>query len=306
MEKKYSVRKSSILKKTLKKQSCSPENKSNSFTCFKNSSLKKIINYWNRDNQGNKIIISDKKKYNNGDLWNKIDSKLKSKCNAEWCWVEQDFVKKHNDKDLSTTFRPKMPKDWLKHNTKWLTTTNIESVMKQYEKKYNDFYFIGTVPIDFDYEYDVGQCIVNELCKINIENLYNINKRKIGVVFNLDAHDEPGSHWVALYSDFNLGEVYYYDSYGIMPPDEVRVLMNRISSQGKNITTKYSKAGEPFKMYYNDIRHQFKNSECGVYSMHFISECLSGKHFKDVINNRVLDDDMNKKRNIFYRSETKI
>ena len=91
-----------------------------------------------------------------------------------------------------------------------------------------------------------------------------------------------------------------------MPPDEVRVLMNRISSQGKNITTKYSKAGEPFKMYYNDIRHQFKNSECGVYSMHFISECLSGKHFKDVINNRVLDDDMNKNRNIFYRSETKI
>ena len=31
---------------------------------------------------------------------------------------------------------------------------------------------------------------------------------------------------------------------------------------------------ELFSTYYNDIRHQFRNSECGVYSMHFIISFL--------------------------------
>ena len=43
--------------------------------------------------------------------------------------------------------------------------------MKQYEKVYKNFKFIGPVPIDFDYEYSVGNCIIDELCKIDIVEL---------------------------------------------------------------------------------------------------------------------------------------
>ena len=44
--------------------------------------------------------------------------------------------------------------------------------MNQYNKKYDDFIFIGPVPIDFDEKYDkIGNCIVNELCNINVKNL---------------------------------------------------------------------------------------------------------------------------------------
>ena len=41
-------------------------------------------------------------------------------------------------------------------------------------------------------------------------------KRQQGVyVINLDKHDEPGSHWVAVYDDGKIGE--YFDSYGLPP-----------------------------------------------------------------------------------------
>ena len=37
---------------------------------------------------------------------------------------------------------------------------------------YNDFIFIGAVPIDFDTKLSPGMCVINELCNINIQKLY--------------------------------------------------------------------------------------------------------------------------------------
>ena len=281
-----------IVKKTKKNKSkCSPKNKDNNFSCFSKKSLIKILNQWN-NYYGDKIIFSNKNTIQ--ELWNKLDNMLKDKCNSEWCWIEQEFVKQMHDNELSkNTFRPKMPKKWYTHPREWLTTTDIENVMKQYEKKYDDFKFIGPVPIDFDYKPNPGQCIVNELCKINLNNLVNKGMNKLGIVFNLDEHDEPGSHWVALYTDISKGGVYYFDSYGMEPPEEIELLMNRLTSQGKTHNSN-------MKKYYNKVRHQFKNSECGVYSMHFIINLLEGKTFEDVTKNIIKDDDMLKNRDLYY------
>ena len=54
------------------------------------------------------------------------------------------------------------------------------------------------------------------------------------------------------------------------------------------------------RKYVNNIRHQFKNSECGVYSMHFIINLLEGKTFEDVTKNIIKDDDMLKNRDLYY------
>ena len=274
--------------KLTKKNSCAP-GKGNQTTCFDQKSLHKIASSWNRKNPTDKIKISN----NNIDLWKKINTKMSKKCNKETCWLKQDFIKDISKK-LKEYFKPQIPSKWLSEKNTWLTTTDIENVIFQYEKAVPDFKFLGVVPIDFDYEYSVGKCIVDEICKLDIKSLKRKKINKMGIIFNLDAHDEPGSHWVALYSDLNKGEVYYYDSYGIFPPEEVKILMERISIQGIKIK------GEPFKLYYNDIRHQYKNSECGVYSMNFIIEFLNGKNFKEIIENRVSDDNMNKKRFLYY------
>ena len=270
------------------KSKCSPGNDDNNFSCFTKKALINIINSWNKYNSNNKIKYSRNERVS--ELWKKIDNKLKNRCNNEWCWIEQEFIR---NLDVNELFRPKMPKKWYEHPREWLTTSDIENVMKQYEKKYKDFKFIGPVPIDFDYKPSPGYCIVNELCNINMKHLYNKGIKKLGVIFNLDPHDQPGSHWVALFNDVDKGGVYYFDSYGVEPPNEVKVLMERLTNQGRSLNNKMNK-------YVNNVRHQFKNSECGVYSMNFIVNLLQGKSFDDVTKNIVKDDDMLQKRNEFY------
>lgn len=285
---KFDTKKKIIRRRLTKKNKCAP-GKGNNYTCFDHKALVKIATSWNKKNKNNQIKINN----NNRILWKKIHQKMSKKCKTESCWLKQDFIK-HYSHNLQTYFKPKMPSTWIKERNTWLTTTDIEKVLFQYENAVSDFKFLGVVPIDFDYEYSVGKCIVDEICKLDINKLKRKRINKIGVVFNLDAHDEPGSHWVSLYSDFNKGEVYYYDSYGIFPPDEVRILMERIGTQGKKIK------GKPFKLLYNDNRHQYKNSECGVYSMNFIIDFLNGKNFKEIIENKIPDDDINKKRFLYY------
>jgi hypothetical protein len=58
---------------------------------------------------------------------------------------------------------------------------------------------------------------------------------------------------------------------------------------------------DEFDVRYNKIQHQFKNSECGVYSMNFIIRILEGDTFDDIINNITNDDKMNENRNIYFR-----
>ena len=96
---------------------------------------------------------------------------------------------------------------------------------------------------------------------------------KLGVIFNLDPHDKPGSHWVSMYADFDkLNEIYYFDSYGLREPKEVTALMNRLKEQSENM-------GNETKIHVNNIRHQFKNSECGIYSINFILKLLEGNTY---------------------------
>ena len=35
---------------------------------------------------------------------------------------------------------------------------------------------------------------------------------QIGIVFNLDKHDQEGSHWVSMFIDLKRDGIYYFDS----------------------------------------------------------------------------------------------
>lgn len=274
-----------------KKVYCSPNHRKNKYTCFTKPALVKIVKSWNSKNNENKIELRSKSRIK--DIWNAINEKLKKKCYGEWCWVQQDFVKSLSDDDINNTFRPNNPKDWCQSKNEWLSTVDIENVMQQYEDKYPNFYFIGPVPIDFDDEYSMGSCIVDELCKIDLQKLKRKKIYHIGIVFNLDKHNQSGSHWVAMFVDLKRKGIYYWDSYAEKPPKEVDVLATRLQKQGKKMKLKleYQK---------NNVRHQFQNSECGVYCMYFITKLLQGKSFNEVINHKIDDKDMMAKRGYFY------
>ena len=274
-------------KTNLKK--CSPRN-NNSFTCFNKNALINIIKSWNNNYYNDKIKYS---KYDNTNaLWNKVDSKFKRVCNEEYCWVEQKFIDKTNP-DIKNSFRPKRPKKWKENKNEWLTTSDIERVLKQYQTKHDNFMFIGPVPIDFDKEFGPGQCVINELCNINLKRLLQKGKTKVGIVFNLDPHDKPGSHWVSFFADFDKNEICYFDSYGIAEPNEVRILMDRLKDQAKELN-------KDMKIKVNNYRHQFKNSECGIYSINFIVKLLEGMSYEDYIQNITKDDDMESNRKFYY------
>ena len=58
------------------------------------------------------------------------------------------------------------------------------------------------------------------------------------------------------------------------------------------------------KVKYNTVQHQRKDTECGVYAINFIVERLNGKSFEDIIENIVPDEEMNRKREFYFRPRT--
>jgi len=262
-------------------------------SCFTIDALRKIANKWNNSNPNMQITF-----YNTTsgkELWNMINKVMSNKCNTEICWMKQDFIKDSPlAKDLlKNNFKPLMPKNWMKNPREWLNTIDIRDVMDQYEIKYPDFEFVGPVPMDFDTKLGFGQCVVDELCKVKLNNLMAKGDTKLGVIFNLDNHKQPGSHWVAMYCDVKGKQICYWDSYGVKPSPEIVTLMDRLKKQGSDL-------GYDLEIKINNVRHQYKNSECGVYCIYFIISLLNGKKFEDVVNNIITDDQMNAKRKDFF------
>ena len=212
------------------------------------------------------------------------------KCETEFCLIES--LPNIPKKQLKAFFRPEKPDDWEKKPTTWLDSFNIEDVMNQYEEAFADFEFIGPVPIDFDAKDDSwGRCIVDEMCKLDIRKMAAAGTKKIGIVYNLDKHDEPGSHWVCSFVDIPAQAVYYFDSYGMRPPPEVEQFMARCKEQGCRF------------LYYNDIRHQRKGSECGMYCLFVLICLLKGRTFYDICTQIVDDDTVNSFRDILFATE---
>ena len=52
----------------------------------------------------------------------------------------------------------------------------------------------------------------------------------------------------------------------------------------------------------NNVRHQYRNSECGVYCINFIVEMLKGRKFEDYVNDVIKDLKMNEKREFYFSS----
>lgn len=275
---------------------CAPhiDTEQNNGSCFDKSTLLKLINSWNSSNSNNKIDYKETEGHN--ELWDKLSTKMAQKCGNEFCWLKQPFTSGNRGiKQLKKEiFRPSKPKLWETKPYEWLDTLNIQDVMFQYEKKYDDFKFFGAVPIDFDLKSKFNQCIVSELCKIDIKSLYEKGKTKIGVVFNLDKHTGEGSHWIGMYSDINRGDIGYWDSYGYKPPKEVVELMDKIKEQAK------TKLNKDLEIKLNKKRHQYKTSECGTYCMYFIIEQLKGATFEDICDTIIKDDFMYNQRKTYY------
>ena len=298
---------------------CAPSKQYEDGSCFTHDALKKIARNYNRKS-GKKINVNLDKK----NLVKELESTLQDKCNNHACWLRLDIVKEIDNEDiLNNTFRPPGPSK----KYEWLSTTHINNVVEQYQESHKDFMFLGAVPHDFD---DLGILGINDL---DFHDVEKNGKTKIGMVINLDNHNQDGSHWVALYTDLEKNQVYFFDSVGKRPSKRIRKFINRIA---KYLYKKTHKTKLPindivsklkdinkltkediqkivdenihlrnilngnFDIKYNDIQHQFDNSECGVYSMNFIIRLVEGETFDDIVKNVTRDEEMNKFRSEYF------
>jgi len=281
----------------LVKLNCSPKpkNEINDFSCYSNKSLFKLRDLWNVRHPDVKIKSSSPK-----EIHNKITSYLGSICNRESCWLKQKAAFGKVDNDTLDSFAPETPKEWKLNPNEWLSSVDIMNVMKQYEKAYKCFDFIGPSPIDFDTRKLYGECVWDELCKLSIKDQIKRGKTKIGIIFNTDPHDKPGEHWISMFINIKNKKIFFFDSAGDGPPEEIMVLINRIIDEGKNMTPKMN-----FVFDSNEgIEHQYGNTECGIYSIFFIVHMLEDKMTEHYLKTHILKDKyMQKFRHIYFNND---
>jgi len=283
---------------------CAPTKTFSDNSCFSLESLIEIASKYNEKNDDKIKIIKDKKH-----LVEQLTSKFSNSCSQQTCWLRMDLLKEIDNEEIHNhTFRPIGPEK----KNEWLSTTHINDVIDQYHNKYSEFMYLGTVPYDFE------ELTILGLHNIDFKKLKNENKHKLGMVINLDEHHQSGSHWVALYTDLSEKQVYFFDSVGKKPGKKIKKFINKIVKffykneynenlvlnnldklcKNKHIVKKLNS----FDIKYNQIQHQFKNSECGVYSINFILRLLNGETFEEITNNIKKDDEMNLCREEYFRN----
>ena len=283
------------IKKT-KKQRCSPNPDKNKhdFTCYTDEDLYKLQDLWNIRHPDDPIEGKDI-----AQIWEKLESKLKNVCDKESCWLKQSFVKKGDRSKMIGAFAPTAPASWKKKPNEWLSSTEIIDVMRQYEKAYKCFVFMGPSPIDYDTRKLYGECIWQELCQFNLKEQIDKGKKKIGIIFNLDPHYKPGSHWVSMFINIKKKQIYYFDSAGEAIPAGIKKFADEVTRQGKTL-------GIDFKFDQNHpVEHQYGNTECGVYALYFIVHMLEDKINSHYLKTHILKDEYIEKFRKIYFNEDK-
>lgn len=278
---------------------CKPGLKSiNDTTCFTKDIIYNIKHHYNinavkKINTKNPKLILEHIKKN-------------TKCNDEKCWMKT--LPPHvRDNITNYLYRPSYPTEWNNNKNEWLSNFDILAVIQQYESSYKQFKFIGPTFVDFDTRLYKDKCVENELCTFDIDSYMKTKQTKIGIIFNLDKHNQRGSHWVSLFIDLESKLIYYFNSTGEAPPPQINALIKRIIAQSieHGITMDYK---------YNYLEHQLEDTECGMYSLFFIismvTDTVGGdmnqpfKHNNDKIafftETRITDNDMENLRDKYY------
>lgn len=280
------------------KEHCSPDESDNKYSCLDDDIIIDIAKILNNNNQKININIKESPEKIHKEISKILKNfNINKEISIKNIKQIKDNLSKEKLKRFNESFRPSMPEEWYNNINTWLCTTDITNVLNQYKEKNKDFYLYGPTPIDFDLK-ENNVCLVDSLCKFNLSNHINKGEKKIGIIFNTDPHTKGGEHWISMYIDIdgiNLKNpgIYFFDSTGEDPPEEIETLINKIIEQGE-------KENINFVYFENDIKHQRGGTECGMYSLHFIINMLNGINFKKYVNEYKNDKFMEKFRKIYF------
>ncbi len=266
---------------------CAISNKWNTnLSCFSDIQIVEICKAYNKYTQGklcfNKKCIHPKEikiTTNFEDNYKQLYNRLKSLDKKENKWILMDFIenipsKKIKEQIYKYTFKP--------IGERLLTTSTINNVFNQIQKTktFPNFKYYGTLPSDFFTLYP------SELETINNELLKK--KGYVSIVFNLDKHNEKGSHWVVVFIDIKKKQIEYFDSLGKPSISYIKRFILYVVDKHQ------------FNFIWNKVKHQKQNTECGVYCIFFIIHRLLGYSFEYFQLLNLNDNYIKKYRNILF------
>ena len=293
-----------IRKKIFKQKHCAPGKDTSGGSCLDEELIIKLAKVVNKMGKKDKSLSQINCKESVEKIHGCLCKTLKeiTGCSSEACWIKVKKLMKHLGKDkekFKESFKPIMPKDWLKDYNAWLGTDDIENCLEQHQKNDKSFYFYGAEPIDF------ADCSVSKLCSFNMKDHLDKGQNKIGTVFNTDPHNKSGQHWMSLYMDLSgvnldgIPAIYFFDSYGRKPGKEVSKLIEKVKKQGND-------CHNPVKYFYNDRGYQTRDAQCGMYSIDFIKKMMGGIKFNDYLNSGLSDRKMIEVRDEYFISPEEI
>ena len=233
-------------------------------------------------------------------VYQRIHKRLGTEPGQELHWVKATAIPSDLRSKIKESFRPQQPASWTSSSRQWLTTTDIANVLQQYTHLYSDFAFLGVHPIDFADPDASGQCVSRIMCDVSFDSLRKAGYKHAGVVFNLDEHTGQGTHWTSMYIGLDPKNkrrfgIFYYDSVG-------RPLPQRVSQYIESFSAGVSRSKRRF-VHQNNVRKQFKDSECGIYAIAFIVMMLDNPYvpFDIICTHHMRDDDtMSQLREYFF------
>ena len=179
-----------------------------------------------------------------------------------------------------------------------MTNHQINAVMIQYDQapEYR-FAYLGAVCVNF-----VEQ--IPRFRSYDVSRDLSRGKTRLGMIVNLDVCGGTGTHWVALFCQLdprdraNFGAT-FFDSAGNDPPDQVQRFVASLKGQ---IEQRFP--GTTFRLSWDGRRRQFGDSECGMFCINFLVDCIhtcvTGRRVEDV---DVGDDDRSfRSRSVHFRA----
>lgn len=271
------------------KSSLCAHGRKNNGTCYNKFELLLIVEEIEKKEGRQLRFLKDKSIIH---LWEDINAYMKSKynCQDELCWVETLKL----DNLEKSAFKPIMPDEWVecdisrapenKCMNTWLSNYEIDNVLEQFQNNIENFEYLGSVPIDF------AKLSNKKINSFRLKEAINKRKNKIGVVFNTDPSFRGGQHWICAFIDLENNEINFFDSYGSNGnyPEEIQAFFSKVIEEAKLLNISLN-------IKTNVVRHQFKNSECGVYCLKFIADRLT-KDFESLVKVPIPDDVVNKER----------
>jgi hypothetical protein len=261
-------------------------------------------------------MVKDKEKITNKPIPEKqiSDDSLINKaatitgCDTQEC-VLASVVKKYkiNTCPSSATLKPSGPRD----STTWLSNDNTDKVLMGVEDEFEEFFWFQTTMMDFESD-NLKQFLKISESKdlkyadsIITKELEKNGKTCFGCIINTDKtsnckNGKCGLHWVCIFIDCRKLQdspwtIEYFDSVGDPPDDEVCQWQEGLKKKLEDYRLSKNETGG-IVCEVNDVQHQLKNNECGVYCSYFIRSRVEGIPFSRFKNRKLPDHVMIKYR----------